>query len=196
MIKIYEKKLFILAVLSFAIIVFCINYKNTPNGISKIIKDIEDIAASSGNNVINEFNKISKVTQNEFIQFPIRFINSVLSIYIEAIILLLLFKIVNIFKKKKYDINLKKIIDVYYLSLYIVAINLLIQTIYMLVIGKSIDYKIDIYNCIYNLNFNILSSLIIVYFFKIKNNIILLPLILSLILVSGQFWISLIGIIN
>lgn len=192
--KIYNKKIFILAILSISILVFCMIYKNTPNGVSKTIIDIADIAATSEIDVSNEFDKILQVTQNEFIQFPIRFINSLVSIYIEAILLLIVFKIVNIFNNKKYKITLKDLVDTFYLSLYVIAINLFIQTIYMFVVGQAIDYTMDIYTNIYNLLFNILNFAVIIYFLKKRHDVIVIPSIYSLILVVGQSILAVGGI--
>ena len=192
--KIYNKKIFILAILSISILVFCMIYKNTPNGVSKTIIDIADIAATSEIDVSNEFDKILQVTQNEFIQFPIRFINSLVSIYIEAILLLIVFKIVNIFNNKKYKITLKDLVDTFYLSLYVIAINLFIQTIYMFVVGQAIDYTMDIYTNIYNLLFNILNFAVIIYFLKKWHDVIVIPSIYSLILVVGQSILAVGGI--
>lgn len=192
--KIYNKKVFILAILSISILVFCMIYKNTPNGVSKTIIDIADIAATSEIDVSNEFDKILQVTQNEFIQFPIRFINSLVSIYIEAILLLIVFKIVNIFNNKKYKITLKDLVDTFYLSLYVIAINLFIQTIYMFVVGQAIDYTMDIYTNIYNLLFNILNFAVIIYFLKKRHDVIVIPSIYSLILVVGQSILAVGGI--
>lgn len=192
--KIYNKKIFILAILSISILVFCMIYKNTPNGVSKTIIDIADIAATSEIDVSNEFDKILQVTQNEFIHFPIRFINSLVSIYIEAILLLIVFKIVNIFNNKKYKITLKDLVDTFYLSLYVIAINLFIQTIYMFVVGQAIDYTMDIYTNIYNLLFNILNFAVIIYFLKKRHDVIVIPSIYSLILVVGQSILAVGGI--
>ena len=105
-----------------------------------------------------------------------------------------MFKIVNIFNNKKYKITLKDLVDTFYLSLYVIAINLFIQTIYMFVVGQAIDYTMDIYTNIYNLLFNILNFAVIIYFLKKRHDVIVIPSIYSLILVVGQSILAVGGI--
>lgn len=182
------KKTTILIIFCVTLIAFCIVYKNTPNAVSNLVTEIEEIAETSDSDVDVEdtFNKVESVTQSTFIQFPLRFINEIITIYFESLLILLLIKLVNVFKKDKYKIKLGYIVDAFYVALYTIIINYIIQTIYMLIVGQSIDYNVDIFAIIYQIIFAVLNGAVVVGYLKKKHNILVIPLIFVLLLIGIQ----------
>lgn len=193
--RIILKKVFIISLLCIFIVIFCICYKNTRNGIASLIKDIAAYTAG-GSELTGVFDKLSMTSQSVFVQFPIRFINEMLSLYISSGLLLGLFKIWNLFVKNKLIINFKNIVDVYYLGLYVVIFGYFVQIIFMVLTGTSFDIQSFTFSIMFQLAMLILHSSVIISIIKKKHNILwssisffLIVIIMQLLVRVGSLYV-------
>ncbi|MBZ4226405.1 hypothetical protein LAE98_30955 [Bacillus wiedmannii] len=164
--KIFYKKSFILFLYAISVLIFCVFYQNANNIIAFTFVTISSYIDEPS--ISGHLEKLSEALQSIQIQFPLRVLTGIVNIYINAVFLILIFKIWNLFSKSKVSIPFYNITNSFYLTLYVNVFNNLALTLFMIITGVAMDYHQNFAFILYSLWIFIINSFIVIYYLNVK----------------------------